>query len=138
MDFLRELYDKEPQDVRNQCLEYDFMVDKSTFDLKADTIMNSSRKFFLETWSVKDRKKGWLYNTKVHWILYLDVNELVLYMLDIERLRLHESDIKKFPYYEITQQSDYVTCGHVVPIFLVSQWLRIQPIDLKPLTKVKV
>jgi hypothetical protein len=133
LQYLREQSGMEPEDVRTSCLEYDFKLGNLRFDLKADTRISATSNFFIETESVKVTKKGWLFNQNADYILYLDTQNFVLYWLNLKRLQAHEKEIKKYPAKTITQDANYVTSGHVVPIEFVTRIALIRKIDLKKL-----
>jgi hypothetical protein len=133
MLFLKTYYDAEPQNVRDQCLEYDFCCAGLTFDLKVDTWMKTTLNFFIETESVKGKKKGWLYNTKTDFILYLDAYELQLYIIPLKELQQHETQLETWVTREVHQDKDYVTCGKTIPIGSLKKWMYIRSVDLKPL-----
>lgn len=135
LDFLRALTGEEPLDVRSQCLEYDFKVGNTTYDLKADTVIGKSNNFFIETESVKGKKKGWLYNS-TDWILYLDTQYLILYVIELRELQKNEAVIKQWPYQEINQKNNYLTCGYLVPIQFLKRKMSIRQILLRYCLKV--
>jgi len=119
--YLRKRFGLPVIDVRNLHLEYDFKVGDLTFDLKTDTIMHRTGNFFLETESVKGKKRGWLYNKETDFIIYVDVKNKKPYILYLEALRSHENKIKTYPYYEV-QNKTWLTCGYAVPIDIVLKW----------------
>jgi len=130
VEFLQGYFGREVKDVRHLHLEYDFIVDNITLDLKADTIMATSGNFFIETESVKNVKKGWFYNKNTDWILYLDTVNKYLYMLDLKKLQ--SLDVTRYLYHEVKQKrAAYLTCGYLVPINVVCEWTGAKAIDLK-------
>lgn len=137
LQYLKKQSGIEPEDMRSSCLEYDFKLGNLRFDLKADTRISASSNFFIETESVKVTKKGWLFNKNADYILYLDTKNLVLYWLNLKRLQTHEKEIKGYPVKTITQDADYVTTGHVVPIEVITKIALVQKIDLKKLCEVE-
>ena len=133
LKYLKGLFEKEPENVRHLHLEYDFKVGDLTFDLKADTIMASTKNFFIETESVKGKKRGWFYNQNTDWILYLDTINKLLYMLDLKRLQLLEVEVKRYPYCDHVKQKqrDYETCGYKVPIEVICKWTGAKAISVE-------
>jgi hypothetical protein len=131
LKYLKDSSGIEPKDVRSSCLEYDIILGNLHFDLKADTRIGSTSNFFIETESVKIAKKGWLYNENVDYILYLDTNNMVVYWLNLERLRRHEKEIKTYPFRTIAQDANYVTSGHIVPLEIITKLGLVRKFALK-------
>lgn len=105
--------------VREQHLPYDLICCGTLkVDIKTDTRISDTKNFFIETESVKGKKKGWLYNTDCDYILYIDVNRKIPYLLNLALLRDKEQEIKKFPYREILNKG-WITCGHLVPVSFI-------------------
>lgn len=122
ISFLKDYFNASVTDVRKQHLPYDLKVGSLTCDIKVDTIIHASGNFFLETESVKGKKKGWLYNTETDFVFYIDDKNGKHYTLWLSALRNHEEEIKTYPYREVLNNG-YLTCGHIVPMKTVLKWM---------------
>jgi len=129
IEYLRKSTLQNPIDERHLCLEHDFRI-STTYDLKADTLIGRTNNFFIETESVKGKKKGWLYNA-TDWILYLDTQYLILYSIKLNELRAKENIIKQWNYQEIRQKSNYLTCGYTVPISILAKHVPVHKVLLR-------
>lgn len=129
--WLQGLFNAKVEDVRAKHLEYDFVCDGKTFDLKADRIIGNSKNFFIETESIKGIKKGWFFNTETDWILYLDTQNMMLYMLPLRELQKHTDKLERWFTRDVHQDKNYITCGKAIPKSEIQKWLpTIRQIDL--------
>jgi hypothetical protein len=138
LKYLEQSSGLKPVDVRNQCLEYDFLLGAQRLDLKADTLMCETNNFFIETESVRIVKKGWLYNQNVDVILYLDTKRLHLYLLPLKHLQEHEKQIISRPFKTIRQDKNYQTAGHIIPIDELFRLCQFKRVNLAPLSALKL
>lgn len=115
-------FGKKVTNVRRQHLPYDFSTEDVTFDLKVDTPMHKTGNFFLETESVKGRKKGWIYNRETDFVFYIDDIDSIGYVIPLSILRLHENEIRQYKHHEILNDG-WLTCGHTVPIRKIRDWI---------------
>jgi len=123
-EWLEEMFGSPVYDVRELKLEFDFMVGDGdiTFDLKADTLMHRTGNIFVETESdIEAGKPGWLYNTQVDYIIYLDTVNRELYLIPMPLLQAHEREIKTYPYKTVKNRG-WTAGGHLVPVEVVKKW----------------
>jgi hypothetical protein len=130
IEYLQKTTGQKPEDERHLRLEHDFRIGLTHYDLKADTLMQGTGNFFIETESVI--KKGWFYNQNVDFILYLNTQTMCLYTIPIRALQQHEAEIKQWPYRKISQENaGYWTGGYKVPIQTLSRWLNLKRTNLR-------
>ena len=81
---------------------------------------NIHKNLFIETWSNRHRKQGWLYMSKANILLYHFIEDGEIYMIPIGALRNWAYKPGHLDAYEEKEQVKYeqknITCGRPVPI----------------------
>jgi hypothetical protein len=84
-------------------------------EYKADSQTAKTNNFFIETWSVENVKRGWVYTTESDYIFYLAIG-LGLYIVETIKLRNHISYVEFIYRKAYCNNKDYRSEGILIPI----------------------
>jgi len=101
----------------------DYYVEKAGKDHAIEVkheIENIHKNLFLETWSNRHLKQGWLYTSRADILIYHFIKNREIYMISMDTLRKWAYEPGHLDVYEEKEQVKYeqinTTCGRPVPI----------------------